>query len=77
MSSNALQLAAMSKYLGCCLRVVEGRTRRLIQGLVTIGTANAVLCQLYSSVIVKRELSNTINISAFKSAIVLIITYGH
>ena len=42
-----------------------------------IGTANAVLCKLYRSVITKRELSNTAKLSVFKSVSILILTYGY
>jgi len=49
--------------------VTEGGARRLIY--------NAVLRELYRSVVTKRELSNTAELSAFKSVFVSILTYGH
>ena len=52
----------------------EGRTRRLIHGN---GKANAVLCEVYRSVIAKRELSSTEKLSFFKSVLVPMLTYGH
>ena len=42
-----------------------------------IGKDNAVLRELYRSVVTKRELSNTIKLSVFKSIYVLILTCGH
>jgi len=42
-----------------------------------IGEANAVLRELYRSVATKRELSNTANLSVFKSIFVPILTCGH
>ena len=42
-----------------------------------IGKANAVLRELYRSVVTKRELSNTAELSVFKSVYVPILTYGH
>jgi len=42
-----------------------------------IGNDNAVLRELYRSVVTKRELSNTIKLSVFKSIYALILTCGH
>jgi len=42
-----------------------------------IGKANAVLREIYRSVATKRELSNTAELSVFKSTFVPILTYGH
>jgi len=42
-----------------------------------IGEANEVLRELYRSVVTKRELSNTVKLSVFKSIFVPILTYGH
>jgi len=42
-----------------------------------IGKANAVLRELDCSVVTKRELSNTVKLSVFKSVFVQILTYGH
>jgi len=42
-----------------------------------IGKANAVLRELYRCVVTKRELSNTIKLSVFKSVFVPILSYGH
>ena len=42
-----------------------------------IGQVNAVLRELYRSVVTKRELSNTAKLSVFKSVFVPILTYGH
>ena len=57
-----------SSTLGWYLRVTEGGARRLIY--------NAVLRELYRSVVTKRELSNTAELSVFKSVFVPILTYG-
>jgi len=42
-----------------------------------IGKANAVLRELDCSVVTKRELSNIVKLSVFKSVFVPILTYGH
>jgi len=42
-----------------------------------IGKDNAVLRELHRSVVTKRELSNIIKLSVFKSIFVLILTCGH
>jgi len=41
--------------------MMESETRRLIR----IGEANAVLCELYRSVVAKREISNTTKLLVF------------
>jgi len=55
-------------------RVTECGATRLIHGLVK---ANPVLCELYRSVVRKRELSNIAKLSVFKSVCVPIPTNGH
>jgi len=42
-----------------------------------IGQANAVLRELYRSVVAKRELSNTVKLSVIGSVFVPILIYGH
>jgi len=42
-----------------------------------IGKANAVLCELYHSVVTKEELLNTTKLSVFKAVFVLILSFGH
>jgi len=42
-----------------------------------IDKANAVLCELCRSVVAKRELSNTVKLSVFKSVFAPTLTYGH
>jgi len=42
-----------------------------------IDKANAVLRELYRSVVIKREFSNAVKLSVFKSVFVQIFTYGH
>jgi len=52
--------------------------RRQIKEIdLQIGKANAVLREIYHSVITKRELANTVKLSVFKSVFVVILTYGH
>jgi len=53
--------------------VIEGGARKFIHGLVY----NAVERELYRSVARKRELSNTVKLSVFRSVFALILTYGH
>ena len=60
-----------------CLRVVltsDGSRNKEID--TRIGKANAVLRELYCSVVGKRELSQTAKLSVFKSVSVLILTCG-
>jgi len=54
--------------------VSKGRTRRLD---TRIGKASTVLREFYHPVVTKQELSNTANLSVFKSVFVPILTYGH
>ena len=42
-----------------------------------IGKASAVMLALHYSVVMKRELSKKANLLIFKTAIVLVATYGH
>ena len=71
-SDNTLQQMAKFKYGG----VIFARDGRWSEEIDTrTGKANAVLCELYRSVVTKRELSNTAKLSAFKSVFVLILTY--
>jgi len=42
-----------------------------------LGEANAVLRELYRSVVTKQELSNTAKLPVFKSIFVPILIYGH
>jgi len=44
---------------------------------IRIGKANAVLHELYLSVVTNRELSNIAKLSVFESVCVPILTYGH
>ena len=60
------------------LRVVftgEGSRKKEID--TRIGKANAVLREVYCSVVTKRELSKTAKLSVFKSVFVPIRTCGH
>ena len=71
-SGNTLQ--QVQKYFGVVC-TSKGRQNREIDA--RIGEANAVLRELYRSVVTKRELSNTAKLSVFKSFFVPIVTYGH
>ena len=73
-SRNILQQVAKFKYFGLVLRS-DGRLNEKIG--TRIGKANAVLYELYRSVITKRELSNNAKLSGFKSFFVPIGTYAH
>jgi len=53
----------------------DGRRKSKID--TRIGKANAVLRELYGSVVRKRELSNTAKLSVFKLVFVSILTYDH
>jgi len=73
-SGNTLQHVEKFKYLG----VVFTSGERWSEEIDTlIGQANAVLRVVYSSLVTKPELSNTANLSVFKSVFVPIFTYGH
>jgi len=63
------QQITSSKTLRWYSRATESRTTRLINGF---GKANAVLHELYHSVVTKRDLSNTAKVSALKSVFVAI-----
>ena len=72
-SSSTLQMVEKFKHLG----VVFASDERWREEIDTrIGKVNAVLRELYRSVVAKRELSNTTTLSAFKSVFVPILTYG-
>jgi len=73
-SGNALQQVEKFKHLGVVF-ASDGRWSEEID--TRIGEANAVLHELYRSVVTKRELSNTTKLSVFKSVFVPILTYGH
>jgi len=62
------------KYLGVVF-TSDGRRNEEIDRW--IGKTNAVLCELYRSVVTKRELSNTAKLSLFKSVFSLILNYSH
>ena len=65
-------------FLGHYLGVVftsDGRRNEEIDKW--IGKANAVLRELYRSVVTKQELSNTAKLSVFKSVFVPILTFVH
>jgi len=70
---NTLQQVETFKYLGAVF-TSDGSRNKGIDTL--IGEANAVLLELYSSVVTKRELLKTAKLSAFKSVFVLILTCG-
>jgi len=73
-SGNTPQQMAKFKYGG----VIFARDGRWSEEIDTrIGKANAVLRELYRSVVTKRELSNTAKLSVFKLVFVPILTYGH
>ena len=62
------------KYLGVIFMSVRRRNKEID---TRIGEANAVLRELYRSVVTKRELSNTAKLSGFNSVFVPILTNGH
>ena len=53
---------------------VEKRSKEID---IQIGRANSVLGEFFRSVVKKRELSNTAELSVFKSVFVPILSYGH
>jgi len=62
----------------CCIEILftsDSRQNKEID--VRIGKANAVLRELYRSVVTKRELLNTAKLSVFESVFVPIHTNGH
>jgi len=70
-SGNTLQQVEKFKYLGV---IFTSDGRQIDTG---IGEANAVLRELYRSVVTKRELSNTAKLLVFNSVFVTILTCGH
>jgi len=62
------------KYLGVVFTSAGRRNKEIS---TRIGKANAVLRELYRSVVTKRELANTTKLSVFKSVFVPILTYVH
>ena len=73
-SGNIQQQVETLKYLGVIF-TSEGSRNREIN--TQIGKANAVLHELYCSVVAKRELSKRAKLSVFKSVFVRIFTCGH
>jgi len=61
-SGNALQQVETFKYLGVVF-TSDGRRNEAID--TPIGTAKAVLREIYRSVVTKRDLSNTAKLSVF------------
>jgi len=61
------------KYLGLVF-TSDGRQNMEVDR--RIGKTNAVLCELYSSAVTKRDLSNFAKLSMFES-VFSILTYGH
>jgi len=73
-SGNTLQQVETFKYLRVVFTCVGRRSpRRLIHGLVKL----TQFCVNFISVATKREISNTVKLSVFKSIFVPILTYGH
>ena len=69
---NTLQQVDKSKYIGAVF-TSDGRWSEEAHGW--IAKANAVLHELYRSVVTKRELPNTANLSIFKSVFAPFLTY--
>ena len=74
LSCNTLQQVETFKYLEVVFKT-DGRRSRKID--TRVGKANAVLREFYRYVVTKRELSNTVKLSVFKSVFVPNLTYGH
>ena len=73
-SRNTLKQVEAFKFLGVVFSSGESRNK----GIDTLtGKANAVLRDLYCSVVTKRELSKNAKLSIFKSVFVPILTCGH
>ena len=72
-SDNELQHMEMSKYLGV---VITGDGRQNNEIDTKIAKANAVLRELYHSVLTKRELSTTTKLSVFKFRSNLVMDLG-
>ena len=73
-SGSTLHQVEKFMYLGVLL-TSDGRWGDEID--TRFGKANAVLRELYRSVVTKWELSNTAKLSVFKLVFVPILTYGH
>ena len=73
-SGNTLQQVETFKCLGMVFTSDGSRNKEID---TRIGRANAVLRELYFSVVTKRELSKTTKLSVFKSVFVPILTCGH
>ena len=71
---NALQQAEELEHLEVVF-TSDGRQNKKVD--TWIGKANAVLRELYRSVVTKRELSNIVKLSVFKSVFVPILAFGH
>jgi len=73
-SGNALQQVEKVKYIG----VVFTSDRRWSEEIdARIGQTEAVLRELYCSMVTQRELSNTARQSVIESISLPILTYGH
>ena len=72
-SGNALQQVEKFKYLEVIF-TSDGRWSEEVD--VRIANANAILRELYRSVVTKQELSNTAKLSVFKSVFLPILSYG-
>jgi len=73
-SGNSLQQVEAFKFLGVVFASDESRNK----GIDTrIGKANAVMLELYCSVVTERELSKTATLSVFESVFAPILTCGH
>ena len=72
--SSTLQHEDKFKYLTLIPRETEGEAIRLIHALAM---TNAVLRELYRSVLRKRELSNTAKSLVLKSVFIPIVICGH
>jgi len=73
MNGYTLQQVEKFKYIRVLL-TSDGRRNREIE--TRIGKVNAVLRELYCSVVTNRELWNTAKLSVYKSVFVPILTYG-
>jgi len=71
-SSNSLPQVEKFEYRGVVC-TSDGRWNKEFD--TRIGKTNAVLRELYRSMVTKRELSNTAKLSVFKSGCVQILTY--
>ena len=71
---NTLQQVDAFKYLGLVFTSGESRNKGIDTRICKV---NAVLRELYCSVVTKRELSKNAKLSVFKSVFVPILTCGH